>query len=97
MEGDGLSNEIQLQSDGSSPDVSQDAFEGAYDGALQGVLYSSQYGTAVSGTVALDSDQWQQLSDSLRVLTSVSLFTMCLCAALLGALVLRTLVEGWRR
>lgn len=92
MEGEEVVHEESSQPAASSPDV----FSDAYQGALQGTLYASAQDSQ-SGTVALAPEQWDQIQGSFRVLATCSLFSLLLVSAVLGAVLWRVFVDGWRR
>lgn len=96
MDGEEITNAAETKPDVSSPS-SVDGFDSAYQGALQGVLYATSQAVEGGEAVALDDSQWAQVRDSLRVVTTCSVLSLLLSSALLGALVWRTFVEGWRR
>lgn len=56
-------------------------------------------GDAADGTtyVVLDDAQWSYLRDASAVVTTTALFTTLLICCLLGAVLFRYAVDGWRR
>lgn len=97
MEGDDLTYEVETQPDEVSPSPGLDPFDSAYQGALQGVLYATQEVVEGGQAFTMDDAQYEQISQSLRLVGTCSVLSLLLSAAVLGSLVWRSFVGGWRR
>lgn len=48
-------------------------------------------------TVTLDSDQWSTIQQEMQVLTTASLLSLLVSALLVGVMLSRLFLDGWRR
>lgn len=97
MEGDEVQNVAQNEEMELSPSSGLDSFSDAYEGALQGVLYATSQGVEGGQAFSMDDAQYEQISQSLRLVGTCSVLSLLLSAAVLGSLVWRSFVGGWRR
>lgn len=92
MEDERVSGDVQEQSPvdgGSDPAASGQA--GA-DGSQDPAVVSD----VAQQLVVLQDDQFSYIHDSLAVANSLGALNLVLCGALLGALLVRYFVDGWR-
>lgn len=77
--------------------VAEGAAKAALEGQREWEAEEAEEAEEVTYSVEMEGEQWQFVQDELRVLSTVSVMSLLMTCMLVGVLLYRELVTGWRR